>query len=416
MKNAVLFGILALTSVVGFAQNDSIQKRECDRMRFLAGEELKLKNFSGALAYYQKAETICGNFDQAAYERMAQAAINAYASEKTDKVKKAHFADTLIEIYNRMDGKGLFDSKNASTRATFYLYTTKIERAKADEWFTTSLNNGVQFSESQLQSYYNNLYQMYLASKDDMKGIIKKRLINDYFVYSKLITDAAMSAKTQEFLTNVFNTLIKTCDDILPDLAGFMKSLPQDKDAKISAVNNFMTILKEKGCTDSKEYEMLVDTIIKVDNSIDAVLAKANLQMAKKKYDDAISTYKLAINMSTSSTQKEDLEYEILEIIYFKKNNIKGAYNMALSINGSKRSKALIIAADCVAQLANSCGTSTFERKCNYLYAAELAQRAGDGGKASRYRSMGPSNTEIFTEGNPSSASLSCWGVSVSLK
>jgi len=415
MKNVVLFGILTLTSVVGFAQNDSIQKRECDRMRFLAGEELKLKNFAGALTYYQKAETICGNFDKAAYERMSQAAINANATE-TDKVRKALFADTVISIYGRMDSKSFFDQKNALTRASFYLKITTIDRAKADEWYTQALKNGVQFNESQLLTYYNNLYQMYIASKDDLKGAIKKRLINDYFVFSKLVTDAGMTPKTQETLTNVFNTLIKTCDDILPDLAGFMKTLPQEKEAKIKAVNNFMTILKEKGCTGSKEYEMLVDTIIKVDNSIDAVLAKANLQMAKKRYDDAISTYRTAINMSTSSTQKEDLEYEILEIVYFKKDNIRGAYNMAMGINGSKRSKALEIAADCVAKLANSCGTSTFERKCNYLYAAELAQRAGDGSKASRYRAMGPSNTEIFTEGNPSSASLSCWGVSVSLK
>jgi len=415
MKNAVLFGILTLTSVIGFAQNDSINKRECDRMRFLAGEELKLKNFAGALTYYQKAETICGNFDKAAYERMSQAAINANATE-TDKAKKALFADTVISIYGRMDSKSFFDQKNALTRASFYLKTTTIDRAKADEWYTQSLKNGAQFNETQLLTYYNNLYQMYIASKDDLKGAIKKRLINDYFVFSKLVTDAGMTPKTQETLTNVFNTLIKTCDDILPDLAGFMKTLPQEKEAKIKTVNNFMTILKEKGCTGSKEYEMLVDTIIKVDNSIDAVLAKANLQMAKKRYDDAISTYRTAINMSTSSTQKEDLEYEILEIVYFKKDNIRGAYNMAMGINGSKRSKALEIAADCVAKLANSCGTSTFERKCNYLYAAELAQRAGDGSKASRYRAMGPSNTEIFTEGNPSSASLSCWGVSVSLK
>jgi len=415
MKNVVLFGILTLTSVVGFAQNDSIQKRECDRMRFLAGEELKLKNFAGALTYYQKAETICGNFDKAAYERMCQAASNANATE-SDKVRKALFADTVISIYGRMDSKSFFDQKNALTRASFYLKITTIDRAKADEWYTQALKNGVQFNESQLLTYYNNLYQMYIASKDDLKGAIKKRLINDYFVFSKLVTDAGMTPKTQETLTNVFNTLIKTCDDILPDLAGFMKTLPQEKEAKIKAVNNFMTILKEKGCTGSKEYEMLVDTIIKVDNSIDAVLAKANLQMAKKRYDDAISTYRTAINMSTSSTQKEDLEYEILEIVYFKKDNIRGAYNMAMGINGSKRSKALEIAADCVAKLANSCGTSTFERKCNYLYAAELAQRAGDGSKASRYRAMGPSNTEIFTEGNPSSASLSCWGVSVSLK
>ncbi|MBM3456268.1 MAG: hypothetical protein FJX80_14205 [Bacteroidetes bacterium] len=414
MKNLVLFGFLTLSGTVGFGQNDSIQERECARMRLFAGEELKVKNFSGALSYYLKAEVICNNFDKAAYERMAQAASNASISE-TDKVRKALFVDTLISIYNRMDEKSFFDQKNALIRASYYLKTTRIDRSKADEWYVQSLKNGLQFTESHLLSYYNNLYQIYLASNDDFKSAYKKRLIGDYFVFSKLVTDAGMAPKTQETLNSIFNTLIKTCDDLLPDLASFMKSLPQEKEAKIKAVNNFMTILKEKGCTGSKEYEMLVDTIIKVDNSIDAVLAKASLQIAKKRYDDAIASYRSAMNMSTSNTQKDELEYEILEIIYFKKDNYRGAYNMALGINGLKRSKALELAADCVAKLANGCGTSTFERKCNYIYAAELAKRAGDGAKAARYRAMGPTSTEIFTEGSPTSVSLSCWGVSVSL-
>jgi len=415
MKNLVLFGFLTLSGIVGFGQNDSIQERECKRMRFLANEELKVKNFAGALTYLLNAENICGHFDQNAYERMAQVAFNASISG-SDSIRKALFSDTLISIYNRMDEKNFFDKKNALARARCYLKTTTIDRIKADEWYVFSLKNDVQFNDLHAKTYYENLHKIYLASQNEMKGTLKKRLINDYFVLSKMSSDLGMESKTQEWITSIFNSVVSSCGDILPELASFMKTLPQEKDAKIKAVNNFMTILKDKGCADSKEYEMLVDTIIKVDNSVDAVLAKANFQVARKRFDDAIATYRIAMNMSSSSTQKEDLEFKILEIIYFNKDNYRGAYNMAMGINGSKRSKAIELAADCVAKLANSCGISTFERKCNYLYAAELAERAGDGAKASRYRAMGPSNTEIFSEGNPSSVSLSCWGVSVSPK
>jgi hypothetical protein len=259
---------------------------------------------------------------------------------------------------------------------------------------------------------------MYTDAKTTVeeKAVLKKRLISEYFTLSKLITDAKMSVKSQENLTTYFNTVVRTCDDILPDLAGFMSALPQEVEAKKKAVNNFMTLLKDKGCTGSKEYEMLVDTIIKIDNSIDAVLAKAQLQNVKKQYTSSITTLNQAKGMSTDAGQKEDIEFMILEIQYHELNSYNTAYRTAMGITGSNKNKALLIAANCVAKTANSCGASTFDRKCNYLYAAELAQRGGDGGAAARFRSNGPSESDKFENNNPSSVSLSCWGVSVSLK
>ena len=76
----------------------------------------------------------------------------------------------------------------------------------------------------------------------------------------------------------------------------------------------------------------------------------------------------------------------------------------------------MLIAAKCVANSANSCGSSTFDRKCNYYYAAELAERAGDSGAASRYRASAPSSEEKFNNNNPSTVSLSCWGVTVNVR
>ena len=79
-------------------------------------------------------------------------------------------------------------------------------------------------------------------------------------------------------------------------------------------------------------------------------------------------------------------------------------------------SRALLIAADCVAKTANSCGASTFDRKCNYYYAAQLALKAGNSGAAAKYKANAPSSDEIFNNNSPASVTLSCWGVTVDIK
>ena len=415
---AILFGtFIAVAAIYANAQNETPQELECKRMRLFAGEELKIKNFAGATSFYIKAEKLCGGFDKANYDRMIQTIRNTISTE-TDKSRKAAYIDTLVDGYDRMEKAGHFDKANSAVRATFILQSSTLNRKKADELYIQSTQSGTTLNEAQVSMYYYNIYAMYTDAKTTVeeKAALKKRLISEYFALSKLITDAKMSVKSQENLTTYFNTVVRTCDDILPDLAGFMSALPQEIEAKKKAVNNFMTLLKDKGCTGSKEYEMLVDTIIKIDNSIDAVLAKAQLQNVKKQYTSSITTLNQAKGMSTDAGQKEDIEFMILEIQYHELNSYNTAYRTAMGITGSNKNKALLIAANCVAKTANSCGASTFDRKCNYLYAAELAQRGGDGGAAARFRSNGPSESDKFENNNPSSVSLSCWGVSVSLK
>jgi hypothetical protein len=106
----------------------------------------------------------------------------------------------------------------------------------------------------------------------------------------------------------------------------------------------------------------------------------------------------------------------ILEIQYTNLNSYKSAYNTALAISGSNRSKALMVASNCVAKLANTCGSSTFDRKCNYYYAAQLATNAGEGALASKYRQSCPNSDEIFSNNSPAQVTLSCWGVTVDVK
>lgn len=410
----LLLGTSLLAAAFQLSAQETDQERECLRMRFLAGEELKIKNYAGASMYYLKGETICGGYDKDNYNRLVGSLRNALATE-SDKAKKTAYIDTVVGVFDRMEAAGHYEEENDLTRATYIIQTSKPDRTKADFLFDRGIHKtGTSVNESHVIYYYYNLYVVYTETAADKKAELKSKLITEYFFLSKLVSEANMSLKTQETISTYFNALVKSCDDILPDLKGFMGSFSQDKDVKKASVNNFISLLETKGCTDSKEYEMLMDTLISIDPSnIDAVLGKAKLLRSKKKYSESISTLKEAKGLTSDDDKKDEIEYTILEIQYHDQNSYKTAFNTAQGISGKNRSSALKIAAQCVANMANGCGSSTFERKANYLYAAQIADRAGDSSAAAKYRAAGPTESDWF-EAGVSSVTLSCWGVTVS--
>ena len=403
---------LSILTFEGFAQEETAQELECKRMRFLAGEELKMQNYAGASSYYLKGEVLCGGYDKANYDRMIGTLRNTIVGEK-DKARKTAYIDTLVGVYGRTVDNNTYDKANDLIYATYIIQSSKPDRKKADVLFQRGIETAKNSSsETHISLYYYNLYVVYTEATAEEKSTAKKRLISEYFNLSKIVGEAKMSVKTQENLTTYFNNVVRNCEDILPELKGFMSSFPQDMAVKKATVNNFISLLESKNCTNSKEYEQLIDTLIAIDPSIDAVLAKAKLLRSKKRIAEAIATLKEAKTMTTDSDKKEEIDYTIAEI-QFSNGSYNAAYSTAMGVSGKYKSDALKIAANCVSRTANSCGSSTLERKANFLYAAQLADRAGDGNSAARYRASGPSDGDWFDAG-VNSVSLSCWGVTVS--
>jgi hypothetical protein len=89
---------LSILTFEGFAQEETAQELECKRMRFLAGEELKMQNYAGASSYYLKGEVLCGGYDKANYDRMIGTLRNTIVGEK-DKARKTAYIDTLVGVY-----------------------------------------------------------------------------------------------------------------------------------------------------------------------------------------------------------------------------------------------------------------------------------------------------------------------------
>ena len=88
---------------------------------------------------------------------------------------------------------------------------------------------------------------------------------------------------------------------------------------------------------------MLIDTIISIDNTVDAVLAKAQLLRIKKRYDESISVYRDAIEMEETDSLKNDILMKVLDIQYSDMRRYNKAYNTAFTVKGSNMSRLSLI-------------------------------------------------------------------------
>ncbi|MFT5780449.1 MAG: tetratricopeptide (TPR) repeat protein, partial [Crocinitomicaceae bacterium] len=411
--------IVAATLLIGFtstAQDDP--DRECKRMRFLAGEAVTAENYIDATKYYHLAEKLCGPFDAPNFERLIGSLTNAINGIVDEKAKLPYY-DSIISAYERQTAAGFYKEESDFALATHLLMIENPNRKKADTLYRRGIKAaGTSTLEGYVSYFYYNVYMIYYDATGEEQTAWKKRMISDYFDMSKLVTAAKMSAQTQESLTSYLNYVVESCEDILPEVPGFLESLPKDPEAKKTAINDMITLLESKDCTSSDEFMNLVDTLIGVDpNSIETLEVKAKLLMAQNKCNEAIEVYKQIKSVTEDADKKHEMQYNITYCL-FKMGSYASAYSSAMSVGGKFKGDALVIASDCVARRANSCGVSTFERDCNYLYAAQLAaQGQANGGNAGNrvasFNANAPTADEKFNEGNPSSVTLSCYGVTV---
>lgn len=410
---------LGVFLLVSAGLNAQEENRECDRMLFLAQQaRMERNDFKESTMYMHKAEKICGGLEQKNMVILIISIRNTIAGV-TDPAEKMAYQDSLEAAYVRAEATGMYDQADDLVRATNILGTSKPDRKKADELYKRGIATlGEKTHESYVSYYYYNLYAIYAEATGDEQKARKKEMITVYFELSTLIGKANMSAQTQQTITEYFNAVVRTCDDILPDLKGFMSTLPQDIEVKKLTVNNFLSLLEKKECTDSPEYYQLIDTLVSIDpTSLETLSRLAEIQIKRGKLNDGIATYQKIKGLTEDPELKNELQYKITNA-YYRTGSYTTAYSAAMSVQGKYRGQALIIAGNCVAKNANNCGSSTFERKCNYLYAVQLLEQAKALGEnvsgISNYRANFPTSEECFDNGSPSSVTLSCYGVSVS--
>jgi len=404
--------ILALASVYTFTAFAQEESKECRDYKMIASDSKMMGDFQEAATYYWKVEKNCVTDNNIyvnlrwCYESMLQTA--------TDETRKHALRDTLITIYALQEAKFGKDP-NWSLWHAYYLTANKsTSYTKIDELFSYSIGQlQEKTGASFISTYYYNIMMMFNTEKDPAKKEAHaKRIIDEYISLQKLLKKIEGSERVQEYITSIFNGVAKTCDDVTPVLQKVLNMLPQEKEAKMEALKNYMSILENKGCTDTKLYSDFSDTLLVLAPSASAYMAKGIAAADKKQYQVALDLFRKALTFDDAD--KDEINYRIAHVQYAQ-NQYKASYNTAMSVGGEYRSKALALAASCVAALANSCGDTTFERKANYWYAVELAERAGVSSAA--YKANCPTANDIFNENKERGGSmyLSCWGVNVKM-
>ena len=407
-RKLLLVGATAFLALTASAQDDA--KRECDRMRFLAGEGVKASDYKKATLYYHKAEVLCGGFDKANWDRLLGSIIHVINEETDEDVKKLYI-DSILQAYDRQEAAGLYEETSDLGRATYIMQSSAIDPVKADMYYQRGIKaTGLATDESYIIYAYYATYLLYTGAEEEgEKANLKKRMIEDYFNYSEMVAKAGMTPQTQEILTTYLDYVVQSCDELLPEIDGYITNLPEEKEASIQAIQRMLGLLDTKGCTDSDEHLALVNAWLERDpNSIPALLAKLDHMPGSK----AIPIINEIMSKTDDPEMKAELQYKKAYLQY-KAGQYKAAYGTGKACTGKYKSDGLSIAAKSVAALANSCGDSTFERKCNYIYAAQLAQQAGQSGLAASFKSKAPSSSECFNENSPKSVTLTCWGVTV---
>ncbi len=410
----LLLGATLFLGMSVFAQDD-----ECTRYQAIAGNAYQVKNYEKVTAAYNRALIECGGLEMKFFNPYIYS-IKQAMGKAPDAAGKAAYLDTLIYVYEKAQEQHGIQKDWQSYLAYYYLTQGKPEAMeKADVAYQVGIHfDGVKANEGMIKQYYANIYNLWAQTSDEeKKSAYKKRIITEYFKLNEYVSKGGMKSDVSDFLSIYMDKVANDCSVITPEINNFLSELPQDVEFKKVMVNNFMALLESKDCTSSKEYAMLVDTIIKIDPTVGAVLAKAKLLTAQGKVSEAVKTFESALEMTTDAAQKSEIELSIAES-YYKARSYKAAHNAGLRVSGAQSARGYEIAAGSVNAMMNDCGASTFERKANNYYAVELAEKSGKSKLVEAYKSQCPSSSDLFNVGKDvgESVTLDCWGRIMTVK
>lgn len=402
---ALLVGIF---SSLSFGTKGQVDSLECKKFEFLAGEAISNDDFKRAASYLLKAEEQCG-LDDLYWERLIGSLVSV-VNQESEQVIKIRYIDTLLNAWSRQEQLGLYDDTDDLTRATMYTQGSQPDYQKADFFFQPGIRtNGPQTHESYIVYAIYATYVMYNDADQKNQNQCKARLFQDYFHYRDLSDSSSNKyhPNTLAALDQYFEYGFPVCDSVLPQVDQFIQNLPLDTTLAVHRIEQIESMLNRKSCTQNPVYYELIDTWLALDsNSI-----RANMVT---NYELLSTEEKIGWIMEKTDDPaiKAKCQYQIAYTQY-KAGSYMSAYRSGKACTGEYKSKGLLIAAQSVAALASSCGNSTFERKCNYIYAAQLAEQAGVKSQAETYRSKAPICSECTGDKIP--VALSCFGVTINV-
>ena len=379
MPIRILFVIFLLVSFFGFSQENSTDIKKCQQFKTLGDKYFANNDFPQAVAFYQKSELFCDQFEKAAYDKLVLSIKNSLTNSK-DKITRSNYIDTLVNVYSRSEINGFYDQNNDLVRATFIIKSSKPDLKKVDDLFVRAMKNkSLSLSETQLTLYFSNLYALYQGIAKEEKSVFKRRLIKEYFELQQVIVNQNMGEGTKSNLDTYFNNIIKDCSDIAPDIEFYINTLSKTEKEKHTELSNFRFILEKNNCIESSIYKGVIDSLIYIEPSTDLYLASAKCLSNRKEYSKEFSTLYFAKKMAKDESIMQEIDF-LSALSLYNASNYSEAYKIAITVKGKYYGESQKIAAQSVIMSKESCGENSILQKLNLYYALDLLSNANKAG------------------------------------
>jgi len=380
---------------------------ECARLQYILSKSNPIENYSEALTFFMHAEEACDDMGKDNYDRMLVCIQYLIATFEEGSDEYYQYMDTLMHYWEKTEEIDYYSESDDVIRGYYYTLLKEPNFVKADSYFSRGIKNKgmVLDDEVYILLYYYNIYTLWFMEQDaEKKTALRERYIDEYFSLMALIDSANYSSSTKDNLTQYLMQIEPSCQDLALKTESFVKALEVNTSKTTETLATLSQIFKVVGC----EHES-INTVLELYSTLSnknipfAVLIKIVQEQplnAEKPYDT--DSYSL------------QLAQKYLGLGYFH-----DAYNAANQVKGKFTGKALVIQANAVAASATTCGETTFERQCNYLYAIQLLEQAQELGvenlssSIETYRSASPYGSQDCCFGKLHKIVLNCWGVTI---
>ncbi len=440
MKLKGIIATLVLMLSVGgnlIAQDSTAVVDDCAKFKSLYYEYSKHKEYVDAANFWRKAIIACGETGlDAKFYFNGRIIYSKLLTDSTDPARAKEINDTINMCFERR--MKLIDEPSWTVDYGIKLVNDGSEDIeKIDSLF----NNSVHRLKEDLSSYATKQYFKHLivnkfnGAKPEDKETERVRIIEEYIVLSEYVTIATKKAKeagdenevkrqesAQSFLDKYFLLIANDCAVLTPVLDDKLKSLPQEKEAKLKKVKDYLTLMDLQKCQSTDTYGKFVDTLIILEPTADAYYFGYNYAIGTGNESKALKYIEKAVEMEKDGENKDKYLAANANLLY-KMNSYRSAFSTAQKVGaGEYKGQALYIQALAIAATANSCGDSTFERKANFWLANDYINRAIANGytgvSSSKFLDNAPDKNEIFTTGVQmgSSYTLKCWGETTTVR
>jgi len=435
--------ILSAVLFVAFGSK-SLAQEKCATLGSLFIEPAKAKNYEGALPHYAQLVAECPTYSMATYqyaEKMFKHFIENGDKSKITDLDQAY--KYRMQYYPSKTKEGELMMKMAQVKFDNDI-GTKLEQFNAfdaafkkdEDEFTSPKSLYTYFSlavdlfnsgEKPIDDVFD-LYDVVIQKIEKEEGKLAiglTKLIDKQEAGTKLSSREERKLHAYEKNLSAYGTVKGSVDGKLGQLADCPNLIPlyeKDFDNKkndVSWLRRAAGRLSAKDC-DTPLFFKLVQQLHTLEPSAKSAYYLGKLADKDGKSSTALDYYNQAAELETNPADKAKVYYSIAEN-FRKKGSFGQARTYYLKMVEVKPSAgiAYLKIANMYGNSANSCGTTTFEKRAIYWKAAEMADRAArvDGSiasnarsTASAFRGRAPSKSDIFSEGMAGKTiTFNCW-------